>query len=91
VDAAFVYDALIGFRGLMLHPGPRVVFAVGTPVTRRPPHRSQRAALPHWAPALGPHAKTLVRIRMTDAGYREPCMHVAAHARPADVAFLTPP
>jgi len=27
--------------------------AVGTPVTRRPPHRSQRAELPHWAPTSG--------------------------------------
>ena len=27
--------------------------AVGTPVSRRPPHRSQRAALPHWAPTSG--------------------------------------
>lgn len=25
--------------------------AVGTPVARRPPHRSVRAALPHTAPA----------------------------------------
>ena len=28
-------------------------FAVGTPVARSPPHRSQRAELPHWAPAAG--------------------------------------
>ncbi len=34
-------------------------FAVGTPVTRRPPHRSQRAKLPHWAPTLGVDAQTL--------------------------------
>jgi len=27
--------------------------AVGPPVARRPPHRSQRAGLPHWAPASG--------------------------------------
>jgi hypothetical protein len=27
--------------------------AVGTPVTRSPPLRSQRAALPHWAPTSG--------------------------------------
>jgi hypothetical protein len=26
---------------------------VGTPVIRCPPDRSQRAELPHWAPALG--------------------------------------
>jgi ElaB/YqjD/DUF883 family membrane-anchored ribosome-binding protein len=27
--------------------------AVGTPVTGRPPHRSQRAQLTHWAPTSG--------------------------------------
>ena len=30
-----------------------VAVAVGTPVTRRPPHESRRAALPHRAPASG--------------------------------------
>jgi hypothetical protein len=34
-------------------------FAVGTPVTRRLPHRSQRAELPHWAPTSGNDAQTL--------------------------------
>ena len=33
--------------------GMRGLFAVGTPVARGPPHRSQRAELPHWAPTLG--------------------------------------
>ena len=28
-------------------------FAVGTPVTRRPPHKFQRAELPYWAPTSG--------------------------------------
>ena len=36
-----------------------IPFAVGTPVTRRPPHRSQRAGLPHWAPTSGCDAQTL--------------------------------
>ena len=40
------------------------VIPVGTPVTRRPPDRSQRAELPHWAPALGKDAQALLRIRM---------------------------
>jgi len=31
-------------------------FAVGTPYARRPSHRTQRAVLPHWAPASGPKA-----------------------------------
>ena len=37
---------------------PRFVpVAVGTPVARRPPRRSQRAELPHWAPASGSDAQ----------------------------------
>ena len=32
---------------------PDLPVAVGTPVTRRPPHRSLRAELPHKAPTLG--------------------------------------
>jgi len=32
------------------------------PVTRHPPHRSQRAELPHWAPALGINAQTLPAV-----------------------------
>ena len=34
------------------HPGAFV--AVGTALTGGPPHRSQRAGLPHWAPRSGP-------------------------------------
>ncbi len=64
------------------------VFAVGMPVARHPPHRSQRAALPHWAPASGHNAKSFVRIRMIDTGDRELFVHVAVHAVPLDVAFV---
>jgi hypothetical protein len=31
--------------------------AVGMPVARHPPHRSQRAELPHWAPTSGNDAQ----------------------------------
>src|SRR6478672_1920587 len=31
----------------------RLAIAVGTALTGGPPRRSQRAGLPHWAPALG--------------------------------------
>jgi hypothetical protein len=37
----------------------RIFFAVGMPVTRHPPHRSQRAELPHWAPTSGDDAHAL--------------------------------
>src|SRR2546428_5436355 len=36
--------------------------AVGTPVARRPPHRSGRAALPHPAPTLGDDAEPREKI-----------------------------
>jgi hypothetical protein len=36
----------------------------------RPPHRSQRALLAHWAPPLGFGVKTRFRVGMLDAGWR---------------------
>jgi hypothetical protein len=42
--------------------------AVGTPVARRPPHRSQRAPLAHWAPALSGAVEPLGGIGMIDPG-----------------------
>ena len=46
--------------------------AVGTALAGGPPHRSQRAGLPHWAPALGFGVKPHVRVRVHDADFREP-------------------
>ena len=43
-----------------------VLDAVGMPVTRHPPHRSQRALLMHWAPASSIDAHTFQWIRMKD-------------------------
>src|SRR5215831_8358190 len=56
--------------------------AVGTPVTRRPPHRSRRAALPHRAPASGRDAQALRRIRMEDMGWGQPSLCESVHALP---------
>ena len=47
-----------------------LVVAVGTPVARRPPRRSQRARLTHWAPALGGGGESLLGPWMHDAGLR---------------------
>lgn len=41
--------------------------AVGTQVALRPPHRSQRALLTHWAPTSGSNVQAQVRIRMTNS------------------------
>jgi hypothetical protein len=46
--------------------------AVGTALSGGPPHRSQRAELPHWAPTSGTDAQALLRIRVKDAGRWEP-------------------
>ncbi len=52
--------------------------ALGTLVTQRPPHRSERAALPHSALASGDDAKAYQRIRMTNTGRRKPPVHEGA-------------
>ena len=36
-----------------LEIGQGLATAVETPITERPPHRSQRAQFTHWAPTLG--------------------------------------
>ncbi len=50
--------------------------AVGTALALtdlgRPPHRSQRAGLPHWALASGADVEAAVGPGMDDAGRREP-------------------
>src|SRR5262245_20790510 len=40
------------------------VVAVGTALTSGPPHRSQRAELPHWAPVSGFGGEAYVRVGM---------------------------
>ena len=47
----------ISLRKSLLNEREVAQIPVGTPVTRRPPDRSQRAGLPHWAPALGKDAQ----------------------------------
>jgi hypothetical protein len=42
--------------------------AVGTALTGGPPHRSQRAELPHWAPASGANVEAFVGVGVQDAG-----------------------
>ena len=65
-----------------------MVIAVGTALTGGPPHRSQRALLTHWAPALGTNAKTHVGKRMHNTGRREPSSREAVHPRPVDPRTL---
>ena len=47
-----------------------LLVAVGTAVADRPPRRSQRAGLPHWAPALGAGGESLLGPGMQDPRLR---------------------
>ena len=63
--------------------------AVGTALAGGPPHRSQRAGLPHWAPALDLGVKPHVRVRVHDADFREPADRQPVHPLPGDRGALT--
>jgi len=65
--------------------------AVGMPVTRHPPHRSRRAALPHRAPASGRDAQALRRIRMQNVGFWKPLGGESIHPLPGHAMALTAP
>ena len=69
---------------------PRWV-AVGTPVAQGPPHRSQRAALPHWALTLGTNVKALFRPGMLNACVWEPSGNKATHPAPVHASSLAAP
>ena len=62
--------------------------AVGTARAGGPPHRSQRALLTHWAPALGGGAKAHFGKGMHDTGGWQPPSREAVHPRPADPCAL---
>jgi len=49
---------------------------------QRPPRRSQRALLTHWAPALGAGVESHARPRVHDPGWRQPPVSEAIHACP---------
>jgi len=66
----------------------RLLVAVGMPVTRHPPHRSQQALLTHWAPASGNNVQTQVRIRMTNSWRRYPACCKAVHSVPISLMPL---
>jgi len=63
---------LLGIQAVALESAPDHAVAVGTALSLatpgRPPHRSQRAELPHWALASGGDAEALMGPGMNDAG-----------------------
>ncbi len=62
--------------------GMDLLVAVGMRVASHPPHRSQRAELPHWAPTLGSDVHAQVRIWMANAGSWEPAVNESIHSFP---------
>src|SRR6266496_5390003 len=63
--------------------------AVGTALAGGPPHRSQRAEFPHWAPASGSSGKACLRVGMQDSGRWEPSGRQAVHPFPVQAVALT--
>jgi hypothetical protein len=65
--------------------------AVGTALAGGPPHRSQRAELPHWAPASGSGCEAHVRVGMHRPDFRKPSSCVPVHPFPVDPSALASP
>lgn len=65
--------------------------AVGTALTGRPPHGSQRARLAHWALALDPGVKSLVGPGVLDSRLRKPARGNAVHTFPVSPFTLSTP
>jgi hypothetical protein len=63
--------------------------AVGTALADGPPHRSQRAGLPHWAPASDANVEARFWIGMQDAGRGQPPGEEAFHTLPFKPVTLT--
>src|SRR4051812_12848328 len=58
--------------------------AVGTALAGGPPHRSQRAGLPHWAPASGLGVEALRGVGVHDPDGWEPLGGDAVHSGPVE-------
>jgi len=56
--------------GELVMRGGTCLVAVGTAIAGGPPRRSQRAGLPHWAPALDSGVKASVGPGVQDAYFR---------------------
>ncbi len=62
--------------------------AVGTALAGGPPHRSQRAGLPHWAPASGASVEARFRVGVQDVCRWEPSPREVVHAFPVQAMSL---
>jgi hypothetical protein len=62
--------------------------AIGTALAGGPPLRSQRAGLPHWAPASGSGGEAHIWERVFHAGGWEPSVRQVVHPRPVEPGTL---
>ncbi len=69
----------------------RARITVGTALAGGPPCRSQRAALPHWAPASGSGVEAHIREGMLHTGRREPPDRDAVHPFPVETVAVHAP
>ena len=69
-----------------VYPGAFV--AVGTALTGGPPHRSQRAGLPHWAPTSGVGVEAHAGPGMRDPDTGQPPKNETVHPRPGQAGAL---
>jgi len=76
--------------GTIISPGRlRITVAVGTTIADRPPHRTVRARLRIRLPPWMSGVKTCRRIRVQDAGYRNPAVQNRVKPIPGCPALLT--
>ncbi len=72
----------------LIHPKCRSRAAPTNALAKHPPHRSQRAELPHWAPTLGNDVKALPGTGVADPGVRKPAHGVTVHPFPIQSRLL---
>jgi hypothetical protein len=65
--------------------------AVGTAIADRPPPRSQRAQLTHWAPPSGSGVEAMPRLRVQYPNWREEAVGHVGELIPMKERPLTAP
>ena len=76
-------------RGTALPSDVQIGVAVGTTIADRPPHRTVRARLRIRLPPWMSGVEALRRIRVQDAGYRNPAVQNRVKPIPGCPALLT--
>jgi hypothetical protein len=86
--AALAAQTRLAITVCHLPPGTSKWSRGRTALSGGPPHRSQRAGLPHWALASGSGCQAHVRVGMHHTDLREPSSRVPAHPFPGNPSTL---